>query len=425
MRRQLLLLVGATTLLVLAAFLVPLALLVRSQAEDQALTEATLEAQSLAAVVGAADPDGVRVTLDQINAGGDRNVTVFMPDGTVLGNDAPRDDAIRLAGTGRAFMAERDGGARSVLVPVQGLPGGTAVVQSSVSEAVLHEGVARAWLVMTALGAGLFVLGLGMAALLARHLVRSVGQVATVADRLAGGDLTARVTPDGPPEVQRVGAGLNHLAGRVGELLAAQREEVADISHRLRTPVTALRLNADSLRDPDEASRIGADVDALERMVDEVIREARRPTRTGTAGDLAAQARSRSAFWSALSDEQGRAFAVQVPAEPVLVGVHDDEVLAVIDALLGNVFAHTPEGTDLSIEVHRAPDGGGVLVVADSGPGFPAGYIGTRGYSGAGSTGLGLDIVRRTAEASGGHMVIGAAEPGGARVRVEFGPPRD
>ncbi|WP_202862978.1 HAMP domain-containing protein [Ornithinimicrobium murale] len=53
------------------------------------------------------------------------------------------------------------------------------------------------------------------------------------------GELDARVRPSGPGEVRAIGGALNHLATRIGELLAAERESVADLSHRLRTPLTA------------------------------------------------------------------------------------------------------------------------------------------------------------------------------------------
>ena len=74
------------------------------------------------------------------------------------------------------------------------------------------------------------------------------------AERLGRGDLDARVEPGGPDEVREVGAALNRLAARISELLAREREEVADLSHRLRTPVTALRLDVESL---PEAARTG------------------------------------------------------------------------------------------------------------------------------------------------------------------------
>ena len=75
------------------------------------------------------------------------------------------------------------------------------------------------------------------------------------------------------------------------------------------------------------------------------------------------------------------------------------------------------------MRVEPRAGGGARLVMDDAGPGFPDGIVPERGRSGAGSTGLGLDIVRRTAEAAGGELRLGSSDAGGARVVAEFGPP--
>src|SRR5262249_55893453 len=160
-----------------------------------------------------------------------------------------------LAGRGLAFTAARDGGVEA-LVPVQGLSTGTAVVRAYAPEATLHAGVTRTWLVLGGLGLALLALGLLLADRLGRRLVDAVTGLAGTADRLAGGDLDARATEDGPRELRRVGRELNRLADRIGELLHAEREEVADLAHRLRTPVTALRLDAEAVRDRTDRDRL-------------------------------------------------------------------------------------------------------------------------------------------------------------------------
>ncbi|MFC7649180.1 sensor histidine kinase [Streptosporangium lutulentum] len=80
-----------------------------------------------------------------------------------------------------------------------------------------------------------------------------------------------------------------------------------------------------------------------------------------------------------------------------------------MDALLGNVFRHTPEGTAFTVTLHQGPGTVGILI-ADAGPGIPDPETALRrGASGAGSTGLGLDIARQLAESSGGAMRIDAS----------------
>lgn len=425
MRRQIAGLVAATTLLVLVAFLLPIALLLRSEAEKRAISAATLEAQSLAPLVPTLAVGSLSST-----PGTDFAVSVFLPSGSVIGVPAERTDSIRLAARGEAFVAQAPGGVE-VLVPVQGADG-TSVIRVLVPAGALHRGVTRAWMALA--GLGLVLLGLGVAVVdrLGRRMVSSVTGLVRTADRLAAGDLTARVTPSGPPEIHQVGRELNRLAGRIAELLTAEREEVADLAHRLRTPLTALRLNAESSGDP----RLICDVDSLERSVDEVIRTARRPVREGVfaTSDLVRVAGDRAAFWAALAEDTGRPMIAQIPPLSLPVRASVEDVAASLDALLGNVFAHTPDGTSLKIEVHPRPPGA-VVVVQDGGAGFGGAELDdvvnttvelselARGSSGAGSTGLGLDVARRTAEASGGWLVVGRGPLGGARVEMYFGPP--
>jgi signal transduction histidine kinase len=200
-------------------------------------------------------------------------------------------------------------------------------------------------------------------------------------------------------------------------LLAAERELVADLSHRLRTPLTALRLDIEAVADPATAARLAADADALERAVDDLIHEARSGA-SGGVTDLAAVVDDRVRFWSVLADEQGRETGHQLAPGPLPVAVGAGELGAAVDALLGNVFAHTPDGTAYRVSTTVETDGV-VLVVEDDGPGLAVPAV-DRGRSGGGSTGLGLDIVRRTGEAAGGTFAVETAESGGARLVLRF-----
>ncbi|NUT42283.1 MAG: HAMP domain-containing histidine kinase [Thermoactinospora sp.] len=381
MRRWLALLVAATTSLVLIALLVPMALLVRAVAENGAMGRATTTAESVAL---SPDPE-----LSAQRAS--------LPVEVIRRVTPQSSDAVRLAALGRSVTAEADDG-RQVLTSVQS-PRGTVVISVFVSERELRRGVYEAWLALLVLGLALVVLGIVLADRLARRLVEPIGELAGVSHRLAGGDLEARARPGGPPELRSVALALNHLAGRIGDLLAAERESVADLSHRLRTPLTGLRLDAEALRDREEAARIAARVDDLERAVSSIINDARHHERAQTSCDAAAVVGDRVRFWSVLAEDQEREVTVELPEGRVQVAVAAADLAAAVDALLGNVFAHTPEGTAFSVRL--TPDGR--LSVHDEGPGFDAALL-ERGSSGAGSTGLGLDIVRRTAEASGGSM---------------------
>ncbi|WBB78763.1 HAMP domain-containing sensor histidine kinase [Micromonospora sp. WMMD882] len=428
MRARLALLAAAVSVLTLVAFLVPLALLVRAVAADRATVRATADAQSLVPVVGTADPATIRLTVEQLAVDSGRPVSVFLPDGTVLGTLAPRTPAVALAARGQSLTAESAEG-REVVIAVQGRADGTGVIRTVVPRAELSAGVGRAWLVLALLGVVLVVIGLAVADRLARTLVRPISELSVVSHRLANAELDARVTPAGPTELREVAGALNHLAGRIQVLLAQEREQVADLSHRLRTPLTALRLEAESLRDPQDAARIAAAVDGLERVVTGLIRQARRD-RTAAVGpvgcDAAAVLADRVAFWSVLAEDTGRAVRCDLAAGPLPVGVPADDLAAAVDALLGNVFAHTPDGTPFTVRLTRDGEQA-VLAVTDQGPGMPAvttpaGTV-RRGASGAGSTGLGLDIARRVAEAGGGRLDLRAGPGGGAEVLLRLRSP--
>ncbi|MFB9234142.1 sensor histidine kinase [Plantactinospora siamensis] len=424
MRVRLILLVSATSLLVVVAFLVPLAMLVRSSAADRAVSAAAVETQALAPVVASADPEALAATVSQVNAVNPHPVTVFLPDGQVVGAPAGRSGTVDRAAAGRSVAHDVPGG-REVLVAVGGLPDGTAVIRTVVPDAELYRGVAGAWTVLGLLGAGLVVVSVLVADQLARSFVRPLAAVAAVSHRMAAGQLDERADAEGPPEVRAVGTGLNQLAGRVGELLLRERERVADLSHRLRTPMTALRIDAEGLPAGVDRDRVLADVAALERSVDDIIRTARGPGRPGPAGrcDAVRVLADRVAFWSALADEEQRAVAVDLPPGPIPVRVSADALAVAVDALLDNVFGHTPEGAGFAVRLHRRPGGGARLTIADRGPGMPHGLPVERGRSGGGSTGLGLDIAARTAAGSGGGLSTAPNPGGGAIVSLDLGAP--
>jgi signal transduction histidine kinase len=126
------------------------------------------------------------------------------------------------------------------------------------------------------------------------------------------------------------------------------------------------------------------------------------------------------AFWSALAEDEGREVRLAGVDRTVRIPVARPELAAALDALLGNVFRHTPEGTPFAVDVHDTADAV-IVLVSDAGPGIadPDAAL-RRGNDGGrdGSTGLGLDIVRRAAEATGGDVRLGRSVLGGTEVRM-------
>ncbi|MFI6681055.1 sensor histidine kinase [Kribbella sp. NPDC050470] len=426
MRRRILLLsVGMTTLVVLA-FAVPLIILLRSTTASESKEQARYRAESVAYYVGdkAHTPDDITAYIEGLENEGPGNISVRLADGTTLGKPPPGgvsapkplpsdydDGGDGKKGPPKIGDADyRDvGGGMAVEVGV-GTEDGPASVCLFLTSDELYDGLVPRVLIL--IGGSLLVLLLSIvgAELVSRRLARPLEETARTAERLARGDMDARAPTTGPAEVAKVGAALNGLADRIDEVIAVEREAVADLSHRLRTPLTALRLQVEALPDRERAEELNTQVNSLERTLTAVISAARRPQREGRVPhcDAVEVTRNRAAFWEPLFEDQGRELALDLPRPPAMVRSSAEDLGAALDALVENVVAHTPDGTPARITLTREPHGVRI-VVADKGPGIPLG-AGERGRSDRGSTGLGLDIARRCAEAAGGQLTIGRNE---------------
>jgi signal transduction histidine kinase len=397
----------AVTSIVLVAFLLPLGFMARSLTQERALSAGRQDAQQVALFTD--DPVRLQAALLSVN-GGERRTTVFATDGAILGAPAADSPSVQVARSGLALTADTPGGVE-VLVPVAG-PDGVTVVRTFIPDSQLMAGVYRAWAVLAAVGIALLAFTALAGYRIAAGLSRSVSDLAFVAAQLGAGDLRARVKPSGPLEVVSVGNVLNGLGDQVEDLLADERELIADLSHRLRTPITALRLDAELLSDPDEREHIGAHVEDLVTVVDTVIEAARSHQRRAPVRCDAAQVvRDRAKFWSVLAASQNRPFVAEVDDAPAMVATGSAELGAALDVIVDNIFKHTDPGTALELSV--TPHGDTVLVrVADAGPGLPDSTLARRGRSGTGSTGIGLDVARRTAEHAGGVLDLGTGLDG-------------
>ncbi|MCF1596778.1 sensor histidine kinase [Streptomyces muensis] len=420
----------AVTTMVVVAFAVPLGLVIREMARDRAFSNAEREA---AAVAPALSITTDRDQLERVvaSAGSDAGMAVHIPasDGTDavdLGRRrAATEDIATVRRLGRASTSEVAGGS-TLLQPVALSTGEIAVVEVYVPDAEVTNGLATAWAVLAGVGLALVVGSVAVADRLGVRMVRPAQRLVEGAHELGEGKLGARVPEEGPTELRLAAVAFNSMADQVVQLLANERELAADLSHRLRTPLTVLRLNAASLGDGPAAEQTRAAVAQLEREVDTIIRTARdAKPQTVAAGpgagcDAAEVVRERMAFWSALAEDEGRKVRVAGVDRPVRIPVARADLAAALDALLGNVFRHTSEGTAFAVDVHNGEDAV-IVLVSDAGPGISdpeAAMARGRGSGSAGSTGLGLDIVRRLAESTGGDVRIGSSVLGGTEVRI-------
>ena len=417
MRRRISWLVLATTSAFVLAFVIPLCLLVRTLAEDRAMSAADQGARNVALVMArlTGDPQ-LRTYLSGLESSTSPHVAVLTAKGHSLGTteDLRRDPQVQRALTGQGLrVVTEDGGA--VLLPVEG-PDGTSVVRATVSEDDLRRGVTEAWVGIIGLGVLLIVLGWLVARQLGKRISEPLLDVARTAHQLREGDLTARADVRGTPETEELARALNGLADRTTELLASERAAVGDLSHRLRTPVTALRLDAEAVDDPGLSQRLQDHITVLQRTVDAIVKEARRPVVSDLAArcDASATVRDRVAFWAVLAEDGGRDLRVTLAPGPLPVPVSASDLADLLDVLIDNVFAHTADGTAFSVTLTADAASRVVrLEVGDAGPGW-----GRAARRGTGSTGLGLDIARRTATGCGGDLVTGTSALGGSSVVV-------
>ncbi|MFF4310729.1 sensor histidine kinase [Streptomyces sp. 900105755] len=420
----------AVTAMVVVAFAVPLGLVVKELARDRAFSNAEREA---AAVAPALSITTDRDKLERVvaSAGADRGMAVHIPAaggqaGLDIGRQRAADrDIAAVRKLGRASTTGVAGGS-TLLQPVALSSGAIAVVEVYVPESEVTNGVGTAWAVLAAVGLALIVGSVAVADRLGVRMVQPAQRLVEGAHELGEGKLGARVPEEGPIELRLAAVAFNSMADQVVQLLANERELAADLSHRLRTPLTVLRLNAASLGDGTAAEQTRAAVAQLEREVDTIIRTAREAKpQTAAVGpgagcDAAEVVRERMGFWSALAEDEGRKWRVAGVDRPVRIPVARADLAAALDALLGNVFRHTAEGTAFAVDVHNAEDAV-IVLVSDAGHGIPdpeAAMARGRGSGAAGSTGLGLDIVRRLAESTGGDVRIGSSVLGGTEVRI-------
>lgn len=422
MRRWLSLYALSITSIVILAFLLPLAVLIRDLAVDRAMNAAEREAQTVARFASTIDSSPASLSLLAGTLAAAPDTSVMLSDGSVVGAALPEDiDVSAARERGQAYRQPLQDG-EAVVVPVLRGDGLPWVIVIAVPGGVLTEGVVSAWVVLGGLGVLLVALAYLVANRMGRAVVEPINDLVAATKRLGEGDLTVAVEPGGPAELAKVGDAFNSLTWRVSTLMDQERETAADISHRLRTPLTALRLDIESLGATADVSRLQHDVDELERVVSHVISEARRPVREsgGVVADIVAIVAERSEFWGNLAAEQERRWTVEMGPDAFSVRGHSADFEALLDALLGNIFAHTPSGSGYSIMLRQPLPDLAELIIADDGEGFSDVGLLERGASSAASTGLGVDIVRRTAESAGGMASWSQGSPTGTVVSVEL-----
>lgn len=241
-----------------------------------------------------------------------------------------------------------------------------------------------------------------------------------------------------PDEVRPLVHELNLLFGRVRTAFDAQQHFVADAAHELRTPLAALRLQAQSLdraADPEArkvaVGRLTAGIDRATRLVEQLLVLARQEASAATGAarqqvDLAELARRTVGDLVGLAQAKNVDLGLQ-HADAACIDGQPDALHILLRNLVENGVKYTPHGGTVDIAVRAAKDSVEV-VVEDSGPGIPPEErerVFDRFYRVAGSeaagSGLGLAIIKAIAERHGASLKLDKSERlGGLAATVRF-----
>ncbi|TCO52641.1 sensor histidine kinase [Actinocrispum wychmicini] len=350
---------------------------------------------------------------------------------SALGGKRPESDTL---------LMPWDGGDLVIAEPVlaDGEVRGAVVTVSPTSRA---RGRVLLWWVIIVVGG---LLALGLAVLVAwpvvawtlrpvRRLDEATGSL--VAAVVRGQPVPAVDDGHGPSELRHLSRSFDQMAASVSDTLAAQRAFVADASHQLRNPLTALRLRLGNLEghvDAEEAEHHAAamaETDRLNQIVDDLLSMARSE---GLGGELVpidaiATVSQRMTDWEAVADSRHVSLVLTAPTPPVTALAPPRSVETMLDALLDNALKFTAEETTVAVDV-STQDSRVRITVRDHGPGLRPEELerATDRFWRSGvhqnvtGSGLGLSIVRRLAERAGGSVRLDLPDGGGLRVTVDL-----
>ena len=268
-----------------------------------------------------------------------------------------------------------------------------------------------------------------VSALLARRLSRPIRDIEQATQQIAGGDLDVRLGRYPPDEIDRLAESINQMAGRLKDLETARAQFISEVSHDLRTPLTAIKgllVNLIDAAGPDERSSLEIaerETDRLIRLVNQLLDFSR--WRSGRLElscrpvDVGVLARDAVALSEGRASHRGVALDADIPPNLPAISADPDRLQRVILNLLDNGIKFTPDEGQVTLAVTKRA-GEIEISVQDTGRGmsdeerervFEPYYHGERG-----GAGLGLTIARAIVEAHAGWMGVESSVGRGSRV---------
>jgi signal transduction histidine kinase len=267
---------------------------------------------------------------------------------------------------------------------------------------------------------------------LAKTLSRPIQVLTRAAKSMEQGDLSVRVKPSGPEELERLAVAFNSMASRLQSNVTELRAFVANASHELRTPLTVVKLRTEALREgaleePEIASRflgdIESEIDRLVRMVNDLLDLSRLEARmTGSQRaevNLSTVAQGAFNAFHIRAEHTGVDLKLEIePDLPTVIG-NEDQLRRVFYNLIENAIKYTPAGGRVEVLLRRGPNENTVrLLVRDNGPGIAPEHLPhvferfyradtTQPRQGAiRGSGLGLAIAKSIVESHSGEIGV-------------------
>ncbi|MFI9170962.1 sensor histidine kinase [Streptomyces lincolnensis] len=423
-------------------FTVPVAFTLTSQLRGDTLQSVQREAKTMALLLGSDDTASCEALEQMATAyGKETHGTVQVTPTPTCDPDLPRParDA-DLARTVRDDAPTHDWGSafiwgKHLVVTVPADHDAAVRIQYPTSDMT-----SRLWQIW-GFRAGLAALVLGAAAVIggfaARRITAPLRALNAMASKFSDGDLTARSPVTGPPETQTLARTLNQGAERLDTLVASQRIFVADASHQLRTPLTALRLSLDNIADGvddefvrEDVEQATAEVVRMSRLVNGLLVLARAEAKVTapeplSLGDIVDE---RLAVWRPAADERGVTVAPMGSIDGRLLVMSSPGALdQVLDNVFSNALEVSPDGGTITVRAQARGDEV-VLSVLDGGPGmsdaeksraFDRFWRG-QGLTGRSGSGLGLAVVKQLVTDDGGAVTLRDAPGGGLCVEIRL-----
>ena len=261
-----------------------------------------------------------------------------------------------------------------------------------------------------------------------RQALKPVKQASDLAETIGPSRIDQRLpTANLPREILPLVKAINQAFDRLEEGFRRQREFTADTAHELRTPLAVLKMRSDAVTDPVMAKSFRRDIDAMTRVVNQLLELAELEdsiTELNELVDLRTVCAEVVALVAPVALNQQKQIALTGTEKPVWVMGNGNLMFQALRNIVDNAIAHTGAGTTVEVEVR--PDGS--LRVLDEGPGVPEDKremifrrFWRRDRNGQSTgAGLGLSIVARIVEAHGGSVEVENRRGGGAIFSLKF-----